>query len=114
MNTIYFAIALFALSAVLGLTILIKWLTNKSAPRGVVYSHGIAAAAALVVLAYYAFQNPDNFPKASLILFVIAALAGFYMFALDMKKKASPLAIAFTHALVAVAGFVALLFFAFS
>lgn len=110
---IYFAIALFAVSAVLGLTILVKWLTNKNAPRGVVYSHGIFAAAALIVLAYYASQNPDNFPMASLILFVIAAVAGFYMFALDMKKKSSPMFVAFVHALVAVAGFVALLFFAF-
>lgn len=108
----YFTIALFALSAVLGLIILINWLTKKNAPRGVVYSHGLVAALALVLLIVYAVQNPDNFPKASIILFVIAALGGFYMFFNDLKKKTSPLAIAFIHALLAVAGFVMLLAYA--
>src|ERR1041385_7649518 len=110
---IYSAIALFAISAILGLTILIKWLTKKDAPQGVIYSHGLAAATALVILVVFAIQNPDNFPKVSIALFVISALGGFYMFIRDMQKKASPLAIAFVHALLAVSGFVALLLFAF-
>jgi hypothetical protein len=41
----------------------------------------------------------------------VAAFAGFYMFINDLKKKPSPMAIAFVHALVAVAGVVSLLFF---
>jgi hypothetical protein len=110
---IYLAIALFALSAVLGLTILIKWLTKKDASRGVVYSHGIVAAVALLLLVVYALQNPGSFPRVSLILFVISALGGFYMFFNDLKKKPSPLAIAFVHALLAVGGFLSLLFFVF-
>jgi len=111
---IYLAIALFAVSAVLGLTILVKWLTKKDASKGVIYSHGIVAAVALVLLIVYAVQNPGNFPKISIILFVVAALGGFYMFLRDLKKKTSPMAIAFTHALLAVGGFVALLFFVFA
>jgi len=111
---IYSAIALFALSAVLGLTILIKWLTKKDASRGVIYSHGIVAAAALAVLIVYAVKNPGSFPKLSIILFVVAALGGFYMFINDLRKKPSQLAIAFIHALLAVGGFLSLLFFAFA
>ncbi len=111
---IYLAIAVFAVSAVLGLTILVKWLTKKDASKGVIYSHGIVAAVALVLLIVYAVQNPGNFPKISIILFVVAALGGFYMFLRDLKKKTSPMAIAFTHALLAVGGFVALLFFVFA
>jgi hypothetical protein len=111
---IYFAITLFAVSAVLGAAILIKWLSNKDASKGVIYSHGIVAAIGLVLLIVYALQNPGNFPKISIILFVVAALGGFYMFIRDLKKKTSPLAIAFTHALLAVGGFVALLFFVFA
>jgi hypothetical protein len=110
---IYAAIALFALSAVLGLTILVKWMTKKNASKGVIYSHGIVAAIALVLLIAYAVQHPDNFPKASLILFVIAAIGGFYMFINDLRKKTSPLAIAFIHALLAVGGFIVLVAFAF-
>jgi uncharacterized membrane protein len=111
---LYLSIALLALTAVLGLTILLKWLMNKNAPRSVVYSHGIVAATALVILLIYAFQHPENFPKASIILFVTAALAGFYMFIGDLKNKPHPIAIAFIHGLVAVAGVIFLLIFAFS
>lgn len=110
---IYLAIALFALSAVLGLSILIKWLTKKDASRGVIYSHGLVAAIALVLLVVYAIQHPDNFPAVSILLFVVSALGGFYLFIRDMNKKESPLAIAFIHALLAVSAFVALLFFVF-
>ncbi len=110
----YLTIGLFALAAALGLSILIKWLTKKEAPKAVIYSHGIAAATALVLLIVYAVQNPDNFPKASLILFVIAALGGFYMFYRDLKKQNSPIAIAVIHALLAVSGLVALLIFVFA
>lgn len=110
---IYSAIVLFALSAVLGLAILMKWLTKKDVSKGVIYSHGVVAAIALVILIVYAAQNPSNFPKASIILFVIAALGGFYMFFNDLKKKSSPLAVAFIHALLAVGGFVMLLAFVF-
>ena len=114
MTTIYIAIALFALSAVLGLSILIKWLTHKDASKGVIYSHGIVAAAALVTLVVFAFNNPDNFPKVSLILFVISAVVGFYMFFRDLRKKMSPMGLAVAHGIVAVLGFVALLLFAFA
>lgn len=110
---IYSAIALFALSAVLGLAILIKWLAKKDASKGVIYSHGIVAAIALVLLIIYAIQNPNNFPKISIILFVVAALGGFYMFFNDLRKKPSPMAVAFIHALLAVGGFVMLLAFVF-
>jgi hypothetical protein len=114
MNTVYIAIALFAISAVLGLTILIKWLTSKAASKGVIYSHGIFAALALVVLIVFAVNNPDNFPKVSLGLFVLSAIVGFYMFFRDLKHKMSPMGVAIAHALVAVSGFIALLVFAFA
>src|SRR5687767_6408235 len=113
LKMIYFAIALFALAALLGLVILLKWLTKKEASKAVIYSHGIVAALALVLLIAFAVNNPGNFPMISLILFVAAALGGFYMFFRDMNNKTSPLAVAFIHALLAVSGFVALLFFVF-
>ena len=107
----YATIGLFALSAILGLSILIKWLTKKEASKAVIWSHGLVAATALLLLVVYAIQNPDNYPKLSLILFGIAALGGFYMFFRDLKKKNSPLSVAFILALLAVSGFILLLFF---
>lgn len=110
----YLTIGLFALSAILGLTILVAWLRQKNASRAVVYSHGLVAATALVLLIVYAIQNPASYPKLSIILFVIAALGGFYMFFNDLRGKYSPMAIAYLHALLAVGGFVVLLAFVFA
>lgn len=110
---LYFAIVLFAIAAVLGLMILLKWLSKHDAPNSVVYSHGIIAAIALVLIIVYAFQNPTNYPQLSIILFVVGALGGIYLFITHLKSKARPLGIAFVHALIAVAAFVTLLIFAF-
>jgi FtsH-binding integral membrane protein len=111
---LYASIAFFALAAVAGLTILTSWLKKKNASRTVIYTHGLLAATALVLLAVFSWNNPERFPKYSLILFIIAALGGFYMFFRDLKGKSSPMALAGLHAFLAVAGFVLLLIFAFS
>jgi NAD/NADP transhydrogenase beta subunit len=110
---LYFTIVLFALAAVVGFIILKNWLTSAETGRTTVYLHGIFAALALVLLIVYALQNPANYPKASIILFVIGALLGFYMFAEDLRKKFSPTWLAIVHALFGIAGFLVILFFVF-
>lgn len=114
MNLIYISVAVFALAAVFGVMILVGWLSKKDVSRTVVYTHGLFAAVGLVLLIAYALQNRDNYPNIALILFVIAALGGFYMFFRDLQSKMSPYSIAFLHGLLAVAGFVSLLLFAFA
>lgn len=111
---LYVSIALFAVAAVFGLTILVKWLGKKDASRTSVYAHGVFAALGLVLLIVFALQNSADYPQVSLILFILAALGGFYMFFRDLQKKMSPYSIAFIHALLAVAAFVGLLLFAFA
>ncbi len=110
---LYITIVLFALAAIVGFIILKNWLTSADTSRTVVYLHGIFAAAALILLTVFAFQNPTHYPKASIILFVIGALGGFYMFAEDLKKRFSPTWLAIVHALFGIAGFLLLLFFVF-
>jgi len=110
---LYTTIIFFALAAIAGFIILKNWLTSVTTSRTTVYLHGIFAAIALVILIVYAFQNTSNYPKASIILFVVAALVGFYMFAEDLRKKYSPTWLAVAHALVAIGGFLLLLFFVF-
>lgn len=110
---LYFTIVLFALAAVVGFIILKNWLTSAETGHTTVYLHGIFAALALVLLIVYALQNPANYPKASIILFAIGALLGFYMFAEDLRKKFSPTWLAIVHALFGIAGFLVLLFFVF-
>lgn len=112
MNLIYVSIAIFALAAVFGLAILVKWLLKKDVSKGVVYTHGVFSAVGLVILIIYAVQNPSDYPNIALILFIVAALGGFYMFFRDLQNKMSPYSVAFVHGLLAVAAFVSLLVFA--
>jgi hypothetical protein len=110
---LYVTIVLFALAAVVGVIILKNWLTSAETSRTVIYLHGIFAAVGLVLLVVYALQNPNNYPMVSIILFVVGALGGFYMFAEDLKKRFSPMWLAIVHALLGVAGFLMLLLFVF-
>lgn len=108
---IYLSIVLFALAAVIGLTILVKWLQSKDAPKVAVYSHGGVAAIGLVLLILYAIQNPGNFPQISLVLLVISALGGFALFFAEMFADKRIIPLGLVHALLAVGGFLTLLFF---
>ena len=106
---LYLNIALFAIAAIIGLIILKNWLTSATTSRAIVYAHGIFAAAGLIMLFIYFMRNSQQDIKTSLILFLVAALAGFYMFFQDLKGKFSPTWLAVIHGLVAVVGFVFLL-----
>ena len=106
---LYLTIGLFAIAAVMGIIILKNWLTSANTSRTVVYAHGIFAAIALVLLLVHTLRDPATGLKTSLILFVVAALGGFYMFFRDLKGKYSPVWLAVTHGLLAVAGFIFLL-----
>jgi hypothetical protein len=106
---LYLTIGLFALAAVVGLLILKNWLTSSETSRSVVYAHGIFAAAALVLLLVLALRDPGRQLRVALLLFGVAAVGGFYMFFQDLKGKFSPMWLAFTHAGLAVAGFVFLI-----
>ena len=108
---LYLIIGLFALAAVIGLLIFKNWLTNAKTSRTVIYLHGIFAATALVLLLVVALQNHVSALRTSVILFVIAALGGIYMFIRDLRGKFSPIWLATVHALLAVAGFLVLIFY---
>ena len=101
-------IGLFALAAIIGLTILIKVLKGQETSKPAVFAHGGLAAVALVLLVIYYIDNPEGL-FVPLILFVIAALGGFYLFFQDITKQAIPKPVALIHAGAAVAAFVWLL-----
>ena len=108
---LYLTIALFACAALLGILIFKNWLTSAKTSRGVIYSHGAFAAIALVILLIVALQSGAGSLRTRMILVVIAALGGFYMFARDLRGKFSPMWLATVHALLAVAGFLVLIFY---
>ena len=103
---LYAIIVLFLLAAVFGLIILKNWLTAQNTARATIYTHGVFAALGLVLLIVYYFQNKGKSLQTSIILFLVAAIAGFYMFFRDLKGEMSPTWLAIVHGLVAVAGFV--------
>lgn len=107
------SIIIFAVAAVFGLIIITTLLKDKPTPKALVFIHGILAAVALVILIVFSINNPGQSPLVSIVLFVLAALGGFVLFARDLSKKPGPKTLAVIHALVAVVGFLILLTFAF-
>jgi hypothetical protein len=108
---LYVIIGLFALTALVGVFMFRNWLTSANTSRTVVYLHGVFAATALVLLLVHALQNGTGGLVTSLIFFVAAALGGFYMFFRDLKGKFSPIWLAAVHAMLAITGFVTLIFY---
>jgi hypothetical protein len=103
-------ILLFAAAAVFGLTLLVPVLQGKTPSRPFVFIHGGLAATALVLLLLQFFKEGTTVPQISVILFVVAALGGFVLFANDLQKKPIPKGLALVHAGAAVAAFLILLF----
>src|SRR5436853_7799018 len=99
---LYAIVGIFAVAAVLGLVIASAIVSKKpETPKAAVYGHGALAATALVLLIVYMYNNPEHYPQWSLILFVVAAIGGFILFANDMRKKPGPILLVVIHALVA-------------
>ena len=110
---LYLAIGLFALAAVFGLLNLKHWAAAKRPPRPVVFTHGLFAATGLVLLLIYALRQPAPALTTSLLFFVLAAMGGFYLFFRDVKGKIGPLGFVILHGLLALTGFVILLWSVF-
>ena len=113
MSQLYITIGLFSLAALLGLILISYVLRSKETPKAAVFAHGVMAAAGLVLLLMYVIDNGPG-PWESLVLFVLAALGGFFMFYRDITGRSVPKVLAVAHGLLAVTGFVLLLIFTFS
>ena len=111
----YLIIGLFALGAVMGL--ILAGGIFKSPPatsKPALVAHTLFVASALILFIVYALDHPD-YPQLSLILFVAAAIGGFYLVYNDVvKKQPGPKGVVVVHALVAVTAFVLLLMYAFA
>jgi hypothetical protein len=113
MNTLYLVIGLFALGALIGMYLLSLILQKKETPKAVAFIHGIFVAAALVLLIIYNAEHGPGLME-SIVLFVVAAVGGVVLIMRDLTGKPLPKWLAIGHGLVAVAGFVFLLVYAFS
>lgn len=107
---------LFVLTALGGITMAgIRFVGQRNPPVWLSMGHGFAAGAGVTLLAYAVFTTAvPATAKAALALFLLAAGGGVLMtLAFEWKHRLLPAWLVLAHALVAVAGFVLLLFAAF-
>ncbi len=81
---------------------------GKKIPLGVAVVHGILGAAGLLLLAQVVMGGGSAY-QLPLILFVVAALGGFVLFANHLRGKPLPTPLIVIHGLVAVIAFLLLL-----
>jgi hypothetical protein len=109
MSTLTLACIFFGLGALGGLTLLMLRLKGGNPPLGLAAVHGLAAAAGLVTLTVAVLDGARGPALVALVLFGIAALGGFFLLSLHLRKQLLPIGIIMVHGAVAVSGFVALL-----
>ncbi len=102
---LYFSIALFASSALGGAYILSLVLSDLERRKGVGIAQGAAALVALSLLVCFSFESKENLYLSSILLFILAALAGITMLLKDLWGHSMPKWMGAVHGLVAVGGF---------
>jgi hypothetical protein len=105
-----YAIALFAIAAVIGLYLISRVFGGRLPPLPAAALHGLFAASGLLILLYAAFVAPGA-PMpivVAAILLLVAALGGFVLVSYHLRGQVPPKPLAGIHALAAVAGFLAL------
>jgi uncharacterized protein with PQ loop repeat len=104
------AAVLFALAALLGIILAGLHLKRRGAPIPLALLHGVVAAVGLVLLIIAITQMASaGLAGVALIIFIIAALGGFVLFGMHLKRRALPGPLIVVHGLVAVAAFIVLL-----
>jgi hypothetical protein len=104
------AIVLFVIAAIFGLFILTAVLRDRPTPKAIVFTHGpLAALAVILVIIYMVMGKVEPLLLVSLALFILAALGGLAMFAIDMKNRPIPKFLALLHPLVAAVALVLLI-----
>ena len=105
------ALVLFALAAVGGLIMAVQRFRGAPQPAlPLALVHGAAAAAGLVALiVVVAGSGAPSLARVALVIFLVAALGGFYLFSVHLRKQPLPIPVIVVHALAAVTAFVILL-----
>jgi hypothetical protein len=105
------ALVLFGLAALGGLLMArIRFGGAERPPLWIALVHGTGAAAGLIALIVaLTVATLPSLARTALIVFIVAAAGGFYLFAHHLQKKPLPIPVVVIHGLVAVTGFVLLL-----
>jgi hypothetical protein len=113
MELIYAAVALFGIAALIGIYLITFVLQTKHPPKIAAVIHGALAATAIALLIIHKINTGADILKIN-IIFSATAIIGFLMFARHLMARTIPKTLAVVHALLAVAGFIYLLVYAFS
>jgi hypothetical protein len=107
-------VVLFAIAALGGVTLAFMRLREKPLPMPLALVHGAVAAIALVLLIIAALGPAGSSPaKIAVLIFVVAALGGFYLFSFHVRDRKLPIPVVLIHGVAAVAGFATLLYAVF-
>lgn len=104
-----YALIAFAVAAVGGLILANNVLRGKLAPWAVSLLHALLGATGLVLVLIALINGAASMVRTAFIILVIAAVGGFYLASLHLRKKVAPQAVVIVHALIAVSGFLLLL-----
>jgi hypothetical protein len=109
------AIALFAVAAVLGLTLAVRHFKGQPLPMPLALRHGLFAALGLAQLIFSGPQGEYSpLWKVALGVFLAAALGGFTLFGLQLRKGKLSTPLVIGHALGAAIAFTLLLLSVFN
>jgi hypothetical protein len=106
-----YALVVFAIAALGGLTLAgVYVLRGRLAPWALSLLHAALGAAGLLILIYTAVTaGLSGAALAALVIFVIAALGGFYLASIHLRGQVAPRKLVLVHASAAVIGFLTLL-----
>lgn len=105
-----YALIIFAVAALGGLVLASSVLRGRMAPWAISILHALLGATGLVFLILVVLQGAaPGRVTAALGILVLAALGGFYLASIHLRKRVAPKAVVFVHAGIAVTGFLTLL-----
>ena len=106
------AVLIFAIGALGGLILASSVLRGRLAPWALSIVHMLLGATGLVLTALVVLGGSDagkGMVPIALLILVVAALGGFYLASIHVKKEVASKGVVFTHAGIAVIGFLLLL-----
>jgi hypothetical protein len=114
---ITWAAILFAIAALGGATLATLHFRGRAPlPMPLALLHGLLAASGLVLLVAAALTQPGfgTLAVASLVIFALAALGGFYLFSHHLRGRPLPSTVVLIHGGAAVVAFLLLLAYLFT
>jgi hypothetical protein len=103
-----YAVIVFAIGALGGLILASSVLRGKLAPWGLSLLHAALGAAGLMLVLLAILQGSTGLITTAFVILVIAALGGFYLASVHLRKSIPAKGVVVIHAALAVTGFLIL------